>query len=818
MGIETIKSDELDVESVLGSAVERREDPALITGEAEYTDDIQRPNMAHMAVLRSQYSRAKINDIDTSKAEAMDGVIGVYTAEDLDATGTPGKIPTAWLLPDLKTPDRPMLASDTVRHQGEGIAIAVAEERYLAHDAVGAIDVDYERGDAVVADPKEAVEDDAPLVHEEFDDNVAFDFELGDADETDEAFDNAAHTVDLDLVNNRLIPNAMEPRATIAEYKPSAEKLEVHMTTQNPHVHRQLMSGVLDFPEHKIRVVAPEVGGGFGSKCPHYPDEALAAWSAIQLERPVNWTATRSETYLTDAHGRDHRSHAELAVDEEANILGIRVKTHANMGAYLSLLAASIPTVLYAPVLSGQYKIPAIHCEVVGAFTHTMPVDLYRGAGRPESLYVVERLVARAAKELDIDPAEFRRQNFIPPDQFPYDTPVAVTYDTGEYERSLDKALEMADYENLRERQEELRDEGRYIGIGLSSYIEVGGLAPSKIAGQLGGQVGLWENGVVRVHPTGKVTAFSGASGHGQGHETTYAQIVAEETGIPYDDIEVVEGDTDEIPQGMGTYGSRSGPVGGSALAESSQKVVEKARKIAAHQLEASEEDVAFENGEFSVEGAPERSMTIQEIAQEAYLAHDIPEDIEPGLEETSFYDPDNFTFPFGTHIVVVEVDPDAGEIEFQNYIAVDDCGTQINPKIVEGQIHGGIAQGLGQALYEGAEFDNNAQLITGSMQDYTVPKAEHIPPIETETTVTPAQHNPLGVKSVGESGTIAAPQAVVNAVCDALEPFGVEHIDMPLTSQAVWQAVNDSTAADGGTDDEAVADGGEAGGNGGEN
>lgn len=816
MSMDTIESDEVDASEVLGSSVERREDPALITGEGTYTDDIQDPEMAHMAVLRSQYGHAEIGEIDTSAAEAMDGVIAVYTAEDIDDAGTPGDLPVGWLLPDLKTPSHPILAQDRVRYQGDGIAVVIADERYVAQDALDRIDVEYERLDAVV-DPKAAVEDDAPQLHdwsedptdtdvredediEEVPPNQAFDWEIGDSEATDEAFENAAHTVEVDLENQRLIPNAMEPRATVAEYKPGTEELEIHMTSQNPHLHRQLMSAVLDVPEHKLHIVAPEVGGGFGSKIHHYPDEALAGWCAMQTERPVKWQATRSETYLTDAHGRDHVTHAELAMDEDGIITGMRVKTYAGMGAYLSTFAPAVPTYLYGTLLSGQYDIPAIHCNVIGSFTNGAPVDAYRGAGRPEALYVVERLATLGAREMDMDPTEFRRQNFVPEDDFPHETPVAVVYDSGDYEPALEKAREMVDYDDLRERQEELREEDRYVGIGVSSYIEACGLAPSELAGQLGAQAGLWESGLVRIHPTGKVTAFCGTSGHGQGHETTYAQIVSDELGVPYEDIEIVEGDTDEVPQGMGTYGSRSAAVGGSALATSSQKVVEKARSIAAHLMEAGEEDIAFENGEFQVAGAPERSMAIQEVAQQAYLAHNMPEGVEPGLEETSFYDPDNFVFPFGTHIAVVEVDPESGEIEFEQYAAVDDVGNQINPKIVEGQIHGGIAQGIGQALYEEGVYDDNGTLVSGSMQDYAVPKAEHIPNMDTDDTVTPSPHNPLGVKGVGEAGTIAAPQAVVNAVTDALQPFGVDHIDMPITEEKVWRAVNAEEEQEGGS------------------
>jgi carbon-monoxide dehydrogenase large subunit len=783
MGVQSLDADEVDAADILGSAIERREDPALLTGDAEYTDDIELPRMCHMAIKRSQHAHARIEGVDASAAEAMDGVVDVFTAEDLDV---PGNLPVGWLLDSLRQVDHPILASDRVRYQGDALAVVIAEERYVAHDAVDRIDVDYERLDAVT-DPSEALDGGAPVLHDEEGDNTAFEWEIGDEDATDAAFDDADHVVGIDLENQLLIPNAMEPRAAVAEYNPSDDELAVHMTTQNPHLHRLLMSGVIDHPEHKLRIRAPDVGGGFGSKIHHYADEALVALAAKRSERPIKWQATRTETYLTDAQGRGHRTHAEIAVDDDGTIEGLRVDTDANLGAYLSTFAPAVPTYLYGTLLSGQYDIPAIHCTVQGAFTNVPPVDAYRGAGRPEAAFIVERLANLAAKELGVDPAEFRRQNFV--QEFPHETPVAVVYDSGDYEKTLNRALEMLDYEALRERQAELREEGRYLGIGFSAYIEACGLAPSELAGQLGAQAGLWESSLVRFHPSGKVTAYCGTSGHGQGHGTTYAQIVANELGVDYDDVEVVEGDTDEIPQGMGTYGSRSAAVGGSALVKSSEKLVEKAREIAAHQLEASPEDIEFENGKFSVAGAPERSMGIQSVAQQAYLAHDMPDGMEPGLEATSFYDPDNFVFPFGVHAAVVEVDPDSGEIEFEKYVAVDDVGNQINPKIVEGQIHGGVAQGIGQALYEGAEYDDNGQLVSGSMQDYTVPKADHIPSMETDSTVTPSPVNPLGVKGVGEAGTIAAPQAVVNAVCDALEPFDVDHIDMPLKNEKVWEA-----------------------------
>jgi len=788
MSIETSEADDIDAAEILGSAIERREDPALITGDAEYTDDIQIPRMTHMAMKRSQHAHAKITDIDTSEAEAMDGVVAVFTAEDLDV---PGALPVGWLLESLRNVDHPIMASDHVRYQGDAVAVVIAEKRYVAHDAVDAIDVEYEPLDAVTS-PGEALNG-GPALHDDAPENTAFEWEIGDAEKTTSAIEDAAHTVDIELENQLLIPNAIEPRACVADYNPSDGELDVAMTTQNPHVHRLLMSGVIDHPENKLSIRAPDVGGGFGSKIHHYADEALTAWAAKQVERPVKWVATRTETYLTDAPGRGHETEAAMAMDDDGNIVGLKVDTLANIGAYLSTFSPSIPTYLYGTLLSGQYDIPAIHCEVTGAFTNVPPVDAYRGAGRPEASFVLERLIHMAAKEMDMDPAEFRRQNFVPDDAFPYETQVAVVYDSGEYGKTLDQALEMLDYEQFRERQQEAREDGRYLGVGMSAYIEACGLAPSELAGQLGAQAGLWESSLVRFQPSGTITAYVGTSGHGQGHDTTYAQIVASELGVDYEDVDIVEGDTDEIPQGMGTYGSRSAAVGGSSLVQSARKCVEKAKRIAAHQLEASEEDIEFEDGEFRVAGAPDRSMHIQDVAGAAYLAHDMPEDVEPGLEASSFYDPDNFVFPFGLHAAIVEVDPDTGEIDFETYVAVDDVGNQINPKIVEGQIHGGIAQGVGQALYEAAEFDENGQLVTGSMQDYTVPKSMHVPEMETDSTVTPSPHNPLGVKGVGEAGTIAAPQAVVNAVVDALEPFGVDHIDMPLKEERVWRAIHEN-------------------------
>ncbi|MFC6718964.1 xanthine dehydrogenase family protein molybdopterin-binding subunit [Natrialbaceae archaeon GCM10025810] len=782
-------------DGVFGSSVERREDRSILTGIAEYTDE-KLPDAAHVAILRSQYAHATLESVDVSAAEERDDIIAAFTGSDIEESGIPNDIPTAWSLPGLVTPQYRIMATDKVRHTGDAIAAVVAEDRYAAHSALEDIKVSYERLDSVTR-PDEAFESDV-TVHEEAPDNVAFDFEIGDADAVDEAFSAADNVARVELEQPRIIPNAVEPRAAAADYDPDTDELTVWMTSQNPHLHRMLMAtATLGHPEHKLRIVAPEVGGGFGSKIYHYPDEAITAWCAKHLGRPVKWVATRREGYVTDCHGRDHVTEAELALDDDGTIHGLRVKTHAGLGAHLSQFATATPSYLYATILSSEYDIPAIHCRVIGAFTNTTPVDAYRGAGRAEGIYVTERIVDVAAKELDLDPAEIRRKNLIPPEEFPFETSVAMVYDSGEYETAMDRALNLIDYDELRERQRELRDEGRYLGIGIANFVESAGLSPSKAAGELGAAAGGWEAGVVRFHPSGTVTVAVGTADQGQGHRTTFAQVAAEELGVPLEDVEVVEGDTGEVPQGMGTYGSRSGPVGGGAIATSARKVVEKAEKIAAHSLEASVEDIEFEDGEFSVVGAPDRSITIQEVALAAYLGHDIPQDTEPGLEATSYYDPENFTFPFGTHVAVVEIEPETGEVDLQRYVAVDDCGEQINPMIVEGQIHGGIAQGVGAALYEGAVYDDTGTLVTGSMNEYALPRAHFLPDYETDSTVTPSPHNPIGVKGVGESATIAAAPAVVNAVVDALEPFGIDHLDMPLSNERVWRAIDAATEGD---------------------
>ncbi len=789
---ETVKSNGSNGhDGTIGSAIKRREDPKLITGKAKYTDDLQLQGMLFATIVRSPYANAKIKNINVDAAKALEGVIGVYTAKDIQESGIPGVVPVGWLLPNLKTPEHYMLAKDRVRHVGDGVAVVVAEDRYTAADAAEAVWVDYEPLDAV-ANPKEAAANGAPLVHDGVPNNIAFDWEIGDKAKVDEAFAHAAHVAKLDLVNNRLIPNAMEPRSTLADYNNITEELTLYMTTQNPHIHRLLMSlASLGLPENKIRVIAPEVGGGFGSKIHHYADEAIASWCAMQTDRPVKWTSTRTESYQTDTHGRDHVTHAEIALDENGKILGLRVDTFAGMGAYLSTFAPAVPTYLYGTLLSGEYDIPAIYCHVLGTFTHTTPVDAYRGAGRPEATFVIERLMDQAARVTGLDPTEIRRRNFVQPGQFPFQTQVALQYDSGNYEGALDKALELIDYQNLRKEQAEGRKQGRYIGIGFSTYIEACGLAPSAVVGSLGAQAGQWESSIVRVLPTGKVLVYSGSSGHGQGHQTTFAQIVSSELGIPYADIEIVEGDTAQIPHGWGSYGSRSAAVGGSSIAVGAKKVVEKAKKIAAHLLEAAEEDMEFNGGKFSVKGSPDQVKTIQEVSLQAYLAHNLPKGIEPALEATTFYDPSNFVYPFGTHVAIVEIDTNTGAVKLSRYLAVDDVGNVINPMIVDGQIHGGIAQGVGQALFETAVYDSGADLLSGTMMDYAVPKAHYLPSFQTDRTVTPCPHNPLGVKGVGEAGSIASPAAVVNAVVDALAPFNVEHIDMPITPEKVWKAIH---------------------------
>jgi len=782
--------------SVLGTSIKRREDPALITGKGKFTDDFSVPGMLHAVMVRSPHGHAKVNNIDSSAAAQAQGVVAVFTATELEATGIPGVIPTVWLLPGIKTPAHTLFATDRVRYVGHPVAVVVAETIHAAHDAAILVEVDYEPLPAVV-DPKAAVADGAPQIWDEAPNNIAFDWELGDKDATDAAFAAAATTATLELRNNRILPHAIEPRAALAQWDAENGKLTLTMTSQNPHVHRLLMTiASLGLPEHKIRVIAPEVGGGFGSKIHHYADEAITAWCAMQTRRPVKWTATRSETNLTDAHGRDHWSTAGIAIDADGKIVGLRIDTHAAMGAYISTFAPAVPTWLYGTLFSGQYDIPAIHVHVLATFTNTAPVDAVRGSGRPEAAYAVERLMDAGAAAAGLDPVEFRRRNFIQPDAFPYQTQVALAYDSGNYPQALDKALAAADYDALRADQaKRLADSSgnvKLLGIGLSSYIEACGIAPSAVVGSLGAQAGLWESAKVRVHPSGSVTVYTGSCAHGQGHATTFSQIVSDRLGIDVDQIDVIHGDTEEVQFGMGTYGSRSAAVGGSAIVKSLDKVIAKGKKIAAHLLEAAVDDIEFEDSEFKVKGSPGQSKAWGDVVLAAYLAHNLPEDVEPGLEETSFYDPANFTYPFGTHIAVVEIDRETGEIELLRYVAVDDCGNQINPMIVEGQVHGGIAHGLGQALWEEAVYDESGQLLSGTLLDYALPRAHQLVSFELDHTVTPCPHNPLGVKGIGEAGAIAAPAAVANAVSDALISVGAEPIDMPFTPEKIWRALQE--------------------------
>jgi carbon-monoxide dehydrogenase large subunit len=784
------------VTKLFGASIKRREDPRLITGNATFTDDLQLHGLVYAHIVRSPYAHARIKHIDVEPARRVRGVIAAFTGKDLQGVINP--IPTAWLIPnsDLKTPPHPALAVDTVRYAGDGVAVVVAEDRYTARDAAALVRVDYEALPAIV-DQQKAMEPGAPQLHAEVPNNLAFKWVLGNADATAAAFKEAERdgvVISQRFINQRLIPNALETRSVVAQYNYGSGELTVWYTTQNPHIARFLMSVVTGLPEHKIRIVAPEVGGGFGSKIPFYADEAVVAFCARQTGRPVKWTEDRRENYQGTIHGRDHITDLEVAARRDGTITGLRGKTWANLGAYLSTAAPGVPTILHGLMLTGCYTIPNVDYVVYGVMTNTTPVDAYRGAGRPEATYLIERMVDRVAAKLNMDPAEIRRRNFIPADKFPYTTAEGLAYDSGDYVPALDKALAMVDYKRLRQEQQQGPRNGKHLGIGLSTYVEICGLGPSAVAGAVGFQGGLWESAVVRMHPTGKATVFTGASPHGQGEETTFAQIVAEELGLPIEDIDVVHGDTASVPMGWGTYGSRTAVVGGAAVAIAARRVKEKAMKIAAHMLEAAEQDIVHDQGRFHVRGSPDRAKTIQEVTLQAYLAWNLPAGIEPSLEASAFFDPSNFTFPFGTHVAVVEVDPDTGEVDLTRYVAVDDCGRVINPLIVDGQVHGGLVQGIAQALWEGAAYGSDGQLLTGTMADYAVPKAHLFPMFETGRTVTPSPHNPIGVKGVGETGTIASTPAVVNAVVDALRSYEVSHLDMPLTPERIWNAIHAQT------------------------
>ena len=773
---------------IFGSGIRRREDPRLITGSAAYTDDLTLPGMVHAAVLRSPHAHARIKKIETSQAKAAEGVVAVFTGAD--TAGVLKPIPCAWLIPNsaLKTVPYPAIAKDVVRYVGDAVAVVVAENRYQAQDALDLIDVQYDPL-SVVIDPQKAMEPGAPQVHADAPNNQAFHWVLS-AGDVDTAFDKAEVVVKERIVQQRLIPNAMEPRSAVAQFVWATGELTLWTTVQAPHIARFLCSVVSGVPEDKLRVIAPEVGGGFGSKAPFYPDYATAVFCAMKLGRPVKWTETRTENYQATTHGRDHVEEAELAATKDGTITGLRCRVWAGMGAYLSTAAPGCPTILHGLMYSGAYRIPAIKSEVFGVFTTGTPVEIYRGAGRPEATFLVERMVNRLADKLGMDPVEVRRKNLIPRFDNGYDVATGLTYDSGDYEKALNIALEKVNYKQLRQEQASLHKQGRYLGIGVTTYVEICGLGPSQVAGAIGFQGGLWESAIIRFHPTGKVNVMTGASPHGQGQETTFAQIVADALGVDVDDVKVVHGDTANTPMGWGTYGSRTTAVAGSALAVSARKIKDKAKVVAAHLLEAAVEDIDYADGRFFVKGSPDKHKTIQDIALMANVAWNMPQGVEPGLEATTFYDPPNFTFPFGTQIAVVEVDPESGQIELKRYVAVDDCGPQINPMLVEGQIHGGVVQGVGPALWEGAVYDENGQLLTGSLMDYAIPRADMLPDIETLSTVTPSPHNPLGVKGIGEAGTIGSTVTVYNAVMDALKPLGVQQVAMPLTPERVWHAI----------------------------
>lgn len=785
----------------IGQSVKRVEDKRFTSGKGKYTDDIKLVGMTYAYIVRSPYAHAKILKVDISQAVDHPGVVAVFTGQDIANAGING-VPAGWQVnfkdgTTMKEPPHPLLVADRVKHLGDGVAVVIAEDRATARDAADLIDVEYEVLDAVT-NPAEAVKPGAPLVHDSAPNNICFDWELGNPKaEVDAAIAASHHVTRLDLVNQRLAPNAIEPRSAIGHYDDSRDKYTLYTTSQNPHLTRLLLCAfVLGIPEHKVQVVAPDVGGGFGSKIFHYIEEALVIWASKQIGRPIKWTSDRTEAFLTDAHGRDHVTTAEMGFDQDGKITALRVSTFANLGAYLSTFAPAVPTYLHGTLLQGLYTTPKIHVDVTAVFTHTTAVDAYRGAGRPEATYLLERLVDTAALEMGIDPAELRFKNFIPAfdgvNQPGYQTQVALQYDSGNYAPVLERGLEMVGYEQFRKEQAEARKNGKLLGIGFSTYIEACGIAPSAVVGALGARAGLYESAQVRVQPTGKVSVFTGSHSHGQGHETTFAQVVADYMGIAMEDIDIVHGDSDAVAFGMGTYGSRSLAVGGSAIVKSIDKVLEKGAKIAAHKLEAAEEDLEYAGGKWTVKGT-DKSIGFGDIALTAYVPHDYPAGLEPGLDFSSFYDPTNFTYPFGCHIAIVEVDADTGKVTLKRFIAVDDVGNVINPMIVDGQIHGGLAQGIGQALLEGIAYDENGQLLTGSYMDYAMPRADDLPSFEIDRKVTPCPHNPLGVKGAGEAGCIGSTPAVVNAVMDALAPLGVKkNLEMPLTPQRVWRAMQE--------------------------
>ncbi|MEB3418897.1 xanthine dehydrogenase family protein molybdopterin-binding subunit [Salipiger marinus] len=779
----------------IGASQKRREDVRFLTGTGQYTDDINVYGQTYCHFLRSDVAHGRITSIDTAAAEAMPGVVRIFTGKDFEGVGG---LPCGWLITDrfgepMKEPGHPVLAQGKVRHVGDPICAVVADSLEEARNAAEAIVVEIEELPAVV-DMKAALAEGAPLVHDDMGTNLCYDWGFVEDNRAavDEAIRNAHHVTTLELVNNRLVANPMEPRVAVAEYNRANDESTLYTTSQNPHVIRLLMGAfVLGIPEHKLRVVAPDVGGGFGTKIFHYAEEAFVTFAARKINRPVKWTSTRSEAFMSDAHGRDHVTKIELALDKDNNFVAVRTDTLANMGAYLSTFSSSIPTWLHGTLMAGNYRTPHIYVNVRAVFTNTVPVDAYRGAGRPEATFQLERVIDKAARELGVDPIALRRQNFIT--EFPYATPVAVEYDTGDYVATMDKLEEMIDREGFAARRRESEAKGKLRGLGINCYIEACGIAPSNLVGQLGARAGLYDAATVRVNATGSISVMVGAHSHGQGHETSFPQVVAEMLGIDESMIDIVHGDSSKIPFGMGTYGSRSLAVCGSAMVRATEKIINKAKKIAGHLLEAADTDIELKDGRFTVAGT-DKSVAWGDVTLAAYVPHNYPlEEIEPGLEETAFYDPSNFTYPSGAYACEVELDPETGRVTVERFAAADDFGNVVNPMIVEGQVHGGIAQGIGQALLESCVYDSDGQLLSASYMDYAMPRATDVPFYAVDhSCATPCTHNPLGVKGCGEAGAIGSPPAVVNAVIDALASGGhkVDHIDMPVSPHRVWSAM----------------------------
>ncbi len=773
----------------IGARVARKEDKRFLTGKGRYTDDMVVPGMKYAYFVRSPYAHARIKGVDASAAKAMPGVIDVLDGRQLLADGI-GNLICGWMIHSKDGSPMKMgawrpLAHQTVRYVGDAVAVVVADSAAEAHDAAEAVVVDYEEL-PVVTEATEALKPGAPQLHPEAPGNLIFDWEIGDSAATDQAIASAAHVTEIEIHNNRLSPNPMEPRAALGIYDAAEDHYTCYTTSQNPHVARLVMSAFYNVaPEHKLRVIAPDVGGGFGSKIYIYPEEIVCLWASKKTGVPVKWTSDRTEAFLTDAHGRDHVSKVKMAFDKDNRIIGLKVDTIANLGAYMSLFSSAVPTYLYATLLSGQYAIPTIHANVRTVYTNTAPVDAYRGAGRPEATYLLERTMETAARELGVSPAELRRQNFVR--TFPHQTPVIMNYDAGDYDASLEAAMAAADWAGFPARRAEAAARGKRRGIGMSCYIEACGIAPSQAVGSLGAGVGLWESAEVRVNAVGTVEVLTGSHSHGQGHETTFAQLVSDRLGVPIDNVSIVHGDTDKVQMGMGTYGSRSGAVGMSAIVKALDKVEAKAKKIAAHLMEADERDIVIENGELKVAGT-DKTLPWFQVALAAYTAHNLPAGMEPGLKEGAFYDPSNFTFPAGCYICEVEVDPETGKTTIEKFVAADDFGNIINPMIVEGQVHGGIAQGIGQALLEGVHYDpSNGQLLTASYMDYAMPRADDLPSFVVSHQNTPCPGNPLGIKGCGEAGAIGSPPALINAITDAI---GNNRLNMPATPNAVWSAL----------------------------